>query len=175
MGNKKEKLIKAKKLQGKLISLFSVVTKEDYDNLIQCGIKVPHKYLTLTTTPEECLEFIDTLEYEDHREHYIAWCEQRNLNFKEDESWRMYQEIVLGDTCDYAIFELKITWEDVIAFLRMFQGCVPLGCSFDRTIEKVYFASQIKKMFNDKLKEDKKDDLDDLLKTKEINKEDIVN
>lgn len=172
MGNKKLKTLKATKLQGKLIRLFAVVTSEDFEKLRQGGAKVPHEFLTLTTTPDECWEYIDMLEYEDHRDHYIAWCEQRNLNPKDDNSWEAYQEIVLGDNCDYAIFEMQITWEDVIAFLRMFQGCVPLGCSFDRVIEKVYFASQVKEMFNKKLKD--KDDLDEKLKDKKVNPEDIV-
>ena len=177
MENKKLKVIKTKKLKDKLINLFAVVTKEDFEAIKSKGLQVPHKFLTIVTTTEECLEYIDMLEYEDHYEHYISWCDQRGLNPEEEYSWEAYREIVLGDDCDYAMFEIKLVWEDILAFLRMFQGCVPLGCSFDRIIETVYFSSQVKKMFKNKLNKSEdldEDDLDSFLKGKEINPEDIV-
>ena len=174
MKEKKAKIINNKKLQGKLIHLFAVIPMEDFKALKSHKAKLPGKFLTITQTEDDAMEYIMIMEIEEHKEHYCAWCEQRNLNPLNDSNWEMYRTVVIGDDCDYAVYEMNIYWEDVVAFLRMFQGCIPVGCLYEREIESVYFAKQIKKMYQDKLNEDEENPFDSY-EPKKINPEDIVN
>lgn len=140
----KDKEIKVKKLKNKLISLYTVITAEDYENLNNNINESPGKFLTITTSYEECEEYIYAREIADHIEHYTMWCNQRELDMKDDTSWELYREKVIGDNSDYMIFQMKLYWEDIIAFMRMFQGCYPIGCSYDRVVERLYFKEQLK-------------------------------
>lgn len=172
MKTKKLKSINIKKIKHKIISLFTVVTAEDFKAITESKLlTVPHKFLTLTQTPEEALEYVDALEYNDHFDHYKNWCINKKLNYELDESWLFYKNTVLGKYSDYAIFELKLEWEDIIAFIRMFQGCIPLGCSFDREVEILNLTKNIKQNKNNLNLKDNSSET----KTTEINKEDIVN
>ena len=173
------KELKTKKVKNKLIKLFAVVDADDINSEGVCDFRTTKKFYTITDNYDECDEYIYTREIADHMEHYVMWCQQRNLNPSDDANWDSYAEIVLGDNSDYGIITFQIAWEDLIAFIRMFQGCYPIGCSFDRKVETEYFKTQLTSYLKDN--SSLKDELDkeieayeELFGVKKKNPEDII-
>lgn len=148
-----------------MYTLFAVVSKDCVVNG-QCDLTKDNKFYTITDCWADCDEYIYAKEIADHMEHFLMWCEQRKANPNDDTIWEVYRQTVIGDNCDYGIVSFNVSWKDMMGFLRMFQGCYPLGCSFDRQAEKVFFANKLKQAFQD---------VADESVTMEVDKESIVN
>ena len=51
-------------------------------------------------------------------------------------------------------------YKDIVAMMRMLGGCIPIGCSFDEPLEKLYFANQISPdIINEAFKNVSKDEI----------------
>jgi len=168
----KVKNIKTSKLKNKAITLFAVVNSSDINDKGICDFTKTKKFYTITDSYENCEEYICLREIDEHQEHYGMWCAQRHLDPTEENNWDIYSEVVLGDNSEYGIIQFQIEWEDLIAFMRMFQGCYPIDCSFDRPVEKVYFGTQLENIFKDTL--NKQELEDNTFEEKKINPEDII-
>ena len=103
------------------------------------------RFLTLSDKEDDCLEYIYIKEVQEHAEHFYLWCESRKLDPMDTSNWKAYRDITLGNTCDYRIIPFDISWEDLLAMIRMFQCCKPIGCSYERTLEVMYYNDRLKK------------------------------
>lgn len=135
-------MFKKGKKKDKRIQLFAVV--EIIDSEGHYDSNAP--YITIAESFKECAEYIDNREFLDNVQHYTMWCELRKIDPNLESSWEQYKEIVLP-VSKYGVINFYLFWKDIIATVRMFNGCAPIGCSFDREVEKRYLMDlcQMKK------------------------------
>lgn len=117
--------------------------------------------VTILSKQGQIKEFIDKMVIIDHWDHYVAWCKLRELNYKDIESEQAYIEnfyktATQEDMQNYTYIVKRAAYNtDAIAsILRMFNGCVPIGCSYEFKGELAY-ASMI---YSDIIKEEKEKD-----------------
>ena len=111
-------------------------------------VKEPTKFLSLTLTKEEATEFVLQHLKMRNLEHFSSWCDCHELNVNDDLAWLKYFNDVLTvkDKTEYTINKIGYTYINLGAFLRMFSGCLPIGCSFDQPIEYEYVDSKMRSM-----------------------------
>ena len=118
----------------KKVFVYLVYENEKEDSLV-----------TILSKQEQIGEFIDRMVILDHWNHYVAWCKLRELNYKDIESEQAYIEnfykiATQEDKQNYTYIVKRVAYNtDAIAsILRMFNGCVPIGCSYEFKGEFTY-------------------------------------
>lgn len=108
-------------------------------------------FYTFTNTYAQVLEYLFKLYvYQNKYEHYVQWCEFRGLDKSKDESVFEYVsslEVNLSE--HYNIGRIEYTQENLASLFRIYNGCVPLNCSFETNFERENYLELIK---NEKLK-----------------------
>lgn len=100
---------------------------------------------TLTTSVKECEEYLNHYLIAKHKNHFLSWCKLHNKDDQEENSWYDYQDTVLNEDelSQFHIEEFKYSKDDLVVFLRMLNGCIPCGCSFEREAEVQYFYDNL--------------------------------
>lgn len=130
-----------KKLKGKTqIQIYTVVSKQDLS-----------KFLTLVNTKDQCREFVSNIFKVERREHYLSWCDLKEVDADDASNWECYYNTCVSpvDKNEYLIKPITYQWQEILGIMRMFGGCVPIGSSFDTAMEKLYFQTlmETKKMY----------------------------
>lgn len=112
--------------QRKKITLFGVLYGNDNEN-----------FLTFTNTKAEATEFVIRFVVIKNLEHYRAWCTLRDLDYKDFLNMTLYFEQVISDEekKKYNITKIYYTLSDLAAILRLANGCIAIGSSFDHYLE----------------------------------------
>lgn len=135
------------RLHNKKITLFAVYDKKEN----------PTKFITLTLYKKEADEFIYNLLRISHFEHFKSWCEIRNLDVNDDSSWSKYlcNCLSIEDINRYVIHKVIYKLGDVVSIMRMFGGCIPIGCSFDTECEqnRLDYILECNRVYQEKMKE----------------------
>ena len=158
---------KAKEIKKDFLLYVYAVCDCNFDSNNNPIITPNCKYYTLTYTKEDCEEYIDCKLYDDNEEHYQQWCNLRNLNSYEENSWNEYYNTVLYDKNPYAIIKMQIMFSDLLAMVRLFEGCHPIGCSFDKKLELMYYNEDIINLINDNYNNEE-ENIDKILNSKNI-------
>lgn len=118
---------------NKKIYLYAVYKTTDRD-----------RFLTITVTKDEAEEYIIALLKNNNLNHYNSWCELQGLNPCCFESWRIYFDTCITDEekSEYLICRICYALKDLIAMIRMFGGCEPIGCSFESPAEFEYVKTK---------------------------------
>lgn len=118
----------------KKVFVYLVYRNEQEDSLV-----------TILSQQDQINEFIDRMVIIDHWKHYVAWCKLRELNYKTKTSEsayidNFYKIATQEDIKHYTYIVKKVAYNtDAIAsILRMFNGCVPIGCSYEFKGEFAY-------------------------------------
>lgn len=92
---------------------------------------------TITTEFKECKEFIDTMLYYKHFNHFENWCNCHNLDCKLDSSWNKYVEDVLSEYEEdkYYIGEIRVSKKELATIMRLYYHYIPMGCSYESSYE----------------------------------------
>lgn len=98
---------------------------------------------TVVCKKEQACEYIEQRVKLDNAEHFISWCNLRNLNPGDQMSWEKY-----AVSCDvsfdkYVFKKVKIDERGIAAICRMCNHCLPIGCSFDEPAEYKRMISDI--------------------------------
>lgn len=111
------------------IKLYAVIKRE-----------APDKFLTVTTKKDEAVEYALKLLKLEHLSHFQSWCILRNYSSNCPESWDIYFNDCISEAekHDYIISKISYKLKDLAGIIRMFGGCVPLGCSYDLPVEYEY-------------------------------------
>lgn len=145
---------KIKNFFNKLFGLncYALTTKDNNKN-----------FLTITQSRYEALEYANRLLQIEVFEHYSLWCKSRNYDPADMSIWYIYFNDCLNEEQKqrYKIIKIKVFKKDLIAIMRMFGNCVPLGCSFDTPAEYEYTKN--KKEQQEKKNELIKKAIDDLV------------
>lgn len=97
----------------------------------------PNRFLCISLTKKDILEYAHALLKFEHKPHFESWCLLRGYDPNDSKSWDKYFNICVNtvDTPTYIITNVSYKLQDVVAILRMFGGCAPIGCSFETDIE----------------------------------------
>lgn len=128
---------KKRKTRSKYIKLLFIL---DRDNLyLDEKTRIPN-ILSVVTTKEEADEYIDRRLFAESFEHYSSWCALRELD-KNSDSWLAYKKVI---DIPYYYEETRVDYKTISGLLRIFYGCVPIGCSFDTLIETSTLLTKLK-------------------------------
>ena len=96
----------------------------------------------------------------------------KGYDVDDEASWEEYLYTCASEQLEeYAVIKVFYLYKDIVAMMRMLGWCIPIGCSFDEPLEKIYFANQIspdiineafKNIGKDKVSENCVKDLGDL-------------
>lgn len=106
----------------------------------------PGIFLTFTNEKSEATEYAFNYLIYKNFSHFKSWCELRDINFEDPKSAEEYFSTVIDqeEKNKYKVLKIDYAINDMVSILRMFGGCIPLGCSFDRPAEIQYFNDNLK-------------------------------
>lgn len=137
----------------KKIKLFLVTLMEDenYEELF-----------TITCKRKQAEEYINKRIYIESKEHFDAWCGLKGFDCSEggkefDRAWMKYfNDVVATNPPKYKIIELTYDASGVALMFRIYNQCLPIGCSYDEAIEAASVIHYIGDNFGDALGADTK-------------------
>ena len=100
-------------------------------------------FLTITATKEESEEYINKRVYLQKKSHYEQWCSLRDLQVTM-ESWDKYIKLFPDELNKYVILELEYDYKNVATVFRMFNGCVPIGTSYEDPAEAMLILQKMR-------------------------------
>lgn len=116
----------------------------------------PHTYLTIVENKKQAGEFINNLIFLNHLQDFKSWC-YYNQKAEDIDSWREFldKRVPEEDKTGYIIGSRDFNKSQIAAILRMFAGCSPKGCFYERPEEYEYFGSKLlaKRKLVDKVQE----------------------
>lgn len=113
---------------------FFAITDKDNSNI----------FYTFTNTYTEALEYLAKLfVYKNKMDHFVQWCELHN---KDKSLLETVSEYILSLEANplnyYNIQTVEYSPDNLAALFRIYNGCVPLNCTFEKDFEhKVYLES----------------------------------
>ena len=123
-----------KKLFNKTIPLYLVYKNENPESLV-----------TVLANENQINEFIDKMILVDNWEHFKMWCNLRKLDYKNVNSQYYYIDNYIETNPEevrskytFIVKKTLYTKEALSSILRMFNGCVPVGCSYESPVEVTY-------------------------------------
>lgn len=143
-----------KKYLKKKILLYAVLNASiTSDNFSEDNI------LSYAPTLKDANEYVSRRVFYDCKEHYIIWCQFRNLDDRDENSWRQYYATLSDEEKGkYYIAKLKYSIDDIALLFRLFNECIPVGASYEKPIEIQNYNF---KLAHEKIDEDKEDENDD--------------
>lgn len=149
------------KKKPKLIELFVVTHNffgQEQINLNEIN------FLTITDKKEHCEEYVNRRLFLENKEHFKGWCDLRELNYQDSKSWELYIKstgnIALGK---YVISKIKYKVEDVATIFRMFNGCAPIGTTYEEKMEVIHYMQNLPQESIDRIEQSLKEDLENKL------------
>lgn len=105
----------------------------------------PKQILTLTCTKMQAVDFCYRFLRVKHFDHFKMWCEMRDLDVNSESAWSTYFNNCIDkeERCEYLIHKKVYELNNVAAILRMFGGCLPMGCKFDTENEYKYLEYKL--------------------------------
>ena len=105
----------------------------------------PASLVTVLTDKKQIDEFIDRMIIVDNWAHFKMWCNLRKLDYKNLENQYAYIDNYIAANPEEAesnytfiVRKTLYTKEALASILRMFNGCVPIGCSYENPVEVTY-------------------------------------
>ena len=122
------------KKKEKLVSFFIV---SDIDN--------KNKIYTFTNSYDQAYEYMCKLYLYLYRyDHYYNWCELRNLKPGDEAIVKYIIENELDVLSKFSIDLISYTENNLSALFRIYNGCVPLNCSYETTEEQRIYSEKLK-------------------------------
>ena len=130
------------------VELWAVTDGMDYNT---CGT-----VYTVTPTEEGCYEYINRFLLDKYGEHFNNW---RMFHSEPEYDWNYYvQEVLLGIMDeDFYIVAFYADVSAIALAYRVYEGCMPLGCSYEFQIEQIAYKCYL----DDKKKENEEENIDD--------------
>lgn len=98
-------------------------------------------FYSLVTSKKEAKECVDRLIFLSHRNHFFAWCNNRNIklkhkDFPDKHLWDYYYKLVWPtEKNPYVIKKIKYDTKDIASLFRMMNNVPILGCSYETSME----------------------------------------
>lgn len=115
-------------MKNKKITLYMIIIKEDNE----------YKVHTITATKDQCLEYVEKYSRIKYQQHFDSWCDCHNIKDHDEIAWRLYCRNVLSEIMEDVYFKKRIySIEEVAEIFRSVNKYVPIGCSYESSIEKL--------------------------------------
>lgn len=138
-----------KNLFRKKVYLYLVYKSEDANSLV-----------TVLEKEYQINEFINRNIIVHNYNHFKAWCKLREMDYTKIESENAYIDNFLDTATEeslnkytYIVKKVYYTKTALASILRMFNGCLPLGCSYETEVEDVYAKVLVEEIEKEKQKE----------------------
>lgn len=135
----------SKNLFKKKITLY-LIYKDDKCN----------ELLTVVSSKKQINEFIDRMIIVDNWEHYMLWCDLKSIDYKDVSNHKKYIDNYIitnpeevNSKYSFVIQKVIYTKDLFASILRMFNGCTPIGCSYENTCELTYITELYSKLIKD--------------------------
>lgn len=123
-----------KNLFRKKVGLYLIYKDENENSLI-----------SVVEKKQQVDEFIRRTILVYHYKHFKAWCKLKNIDYTDPLSENAYIDnfIITSDEetlnqYTYIVKKAYYTKASIASILRMFNNCLPLGCSYETNAENVY-------------------------------------
>lgn len=128
----KARIIKSK--ENKKVKIYALVMRNK-----------PKDFITFCIDEDQCREYLMYLLTWQRFEHYKNWCDICEIDYMKKSSREYYYSTVISDDDKngYAILPLTFLQKDILAIIRMFSNCVPLGASFELPEELIKFKTAV--------------------------------
>ena len=103
-----------------------------------------NQILTITLTKKQAIEYgYQYLKIKNY-DHYSRWCELKEFDPESENAWFRYftNVLTMEEKSKYAVAKRIYKLDTVASIMRMFAGCLPLGCSFDTPTEYLYLKNK---------------------------------
>lgn len=130
------------------ISLFIISKSDTLDN--------PQDILTFTSSEKDCEEYTDRFLRAEKEEHFLSWCNMRNLDSDDINAWLAYRDLCCNEE-RFFIFKIKVTKNAIASVYRQLYSAIPVGCSFETPSEILSFYYKFDKQLYKKLKKSLED------------------
>jgi len=105
-----------------------------YKKIEQEGISTDVIY-TVVAKYNHAEEYIQNSLRIDNFNHFKPWCDLRGLDFRNPLSWLEYKKVV-RPLNEYKIKSVRYNKYEMAELLRISNGCMAIGCSFDSKLER---------------------------------------
>lgn len=118
---------------------------------------------SVVQSKKQAEEYINRLLYIENKTHFESWCALRGIesNPKSQDfigSWFLYyNQCIATSPAKYVYRKMSYSLKDLIVLLRIYNQCVPIGCSFDDNLELITTLNYMSKLT--------KSDTDNILST----------
>jgi hypothetical protein len=115
-------------------------------------------FYTITETQKQSEEYVNRRLYLENKEHFTRWCELRELDYKDNNNWELYAKST--ENIPFHKFSIsKVTYKlnDVATIFRMFNGCIPIGTTYEDSTEVIQFMQNLPKESLDKIEQNLKE------------------
>lgn len=92
-------------------------------------------YYSICSSKKECEEFIDTYLILENIDHYLSWCNLREVNPKDDSNWKVYKKALELEN-KFLVIKVKNTMNNILAIVRKSMRCPLIGCSYETDFER---------------------------------------
>lgn len=101
-------------------------------------------FLCVALSKKDIVEYLNKLLKFEHLPHYQAWCSIHEYDAESNVAWKEYFDTCIDfpEKSRYKIANVTYKLNDVVAIMRMFGGCIPIGCSFETQSEHAYMKYQ---------------------------------
>lgn len=114
-----------------MITLYAVM----YDHPEDPNLR--YKCLTVSHRRKDCDAYLNRRLMMDNFSHFSAWCGLRGIK-ADDAGWQRYVDAGVlsdGELSKYCVSKLRYRKGDIASLFRMYNGCIPLGCGFEKDEE----------------------------------------
>lgn len=120
---------------NKKLTVYALVSKQ-----------IKNRFLTISDDKTDVYEYAMLLLKLQHQDHFESWCQLRQIEKPDLNAWLRYYatSIDAEEKEDLQVIKVSYHKKDVIAMLRMFGNCFPIGCSFDTELERRYYDNLVK-------------------------------
>lgn len=119
---------------NRIIKAYMLISKDDPDNI-----------LTICLHKSEARMYAHMLLREKYLHHYENWCILHGYDVDSMTSWYIYFDEIVPDSEKeaYIITQVKYSYKNIAALMRMFAGCLPVGCDFEDEYEYDYAEAKL--------------------------------
>lgn len=122
-------------MRPKLLYFYLVFCKEED------GSYNPDIPLTVVNTKKQAFEFSVRHICLKYREHFISWANLKNVNVNDFKIQLEYADKVRKELNNYFRQLYILKPNDMAAILRVTQGCIPIGCSYESQEERNFYEN----------------------------------
>ena len=91
---------------------------------------------TIVRKLKDCSEYVNKFLKMKNFTHFMNWCKAHNMNPEDRTSWGKYSSIVVRDQFrDFHITPIRFNRDLIGACLRLLNGCIPVGASYELPTE----------------------------------------